>query len=75
MSLNLSPTLPHKVRIDLKWHHIADHWCRDNLGPSYWVGCKDATWQSNWGGHEDNWGVVFTFKYDSDATMFALRWA
>lgn len=56
-------------------YHIMIKWCEDNIGAGRlepgpkWLDDEDVWYSFGWFGY---W--TFHFKYDKDATAFALRW-
>jgi hypothetical protein len=59
------------------WHREAKTWCHNNVGTDWWASDEgDWTWVSFGSSKDGSDGevVIYSFRKDSDALEFALRW-
>lgn len=61
------------VGFNKRMYHLngaMESWCKEHVGPGGWLNAPEDLWtiSSVFG------NTTFTFKYERDATLFALKW-
>ncbi len=69
-------TLKHIISItgDSYKEYRAAVWCQEQFGQEYWAGNKEGIWQVRMD-YNNNYSRIFSFEYQRDAVIFALRWS